>query len=151
MRRLMVTACVLALWITTAQSSSDVDSTRAASNALGSAPLSRGLLLSSYMASDRGDTAAPAYLTFSLNPLTIQPYMPASRFDAAMLGAGTAGTLGMFIGALGNTFGLFDEKTAWMLTGALAAGGALYGGANYEVRARLRPESLSNIPSSDER
>jgi hypothetical protein len=147
----MVTACVLALSITTAQSSSDVDSTRAASNALGPAPLSRGLLLSSYMARDRGDTAAPAYLTLSLNPLTIQPYMPASRFDAAMLGAGTAGTLGMFIGALGNTFGLFDEKTTWMLTGALAAGGALYGGANYEVRATLRPESLSNIPSSDER
>lgn len=147
---MVVTVFAVAAYAAMPQAARDADSTRAASP-LGSAPLSQGLLLSSYMARDRSDVSAPAYLAFSLNPLTIQPYVPASRFDAAMFGAGTAGTLGMFIGALGNTFGLFDEDTTWILTGALAAGGALYGGTNYEVRTTLRPESLSNIPTSDQR
>ena len=145
---MVVIVCALAAGATRAQAA-DVDSTRA-SSPLGSAPLSQGLLLSTYMARDRGDELAPAYLSFSLNPLTIQPYTPASRFEAMMFGAGSAGTMGMFIGALANTFGLFDEETTWILTGALAASGAIYGGARYEVRPQFGIQSLSNVPTSGE-
>jgi hypothetical protein len=132
------------------RAASGADSTRAASSALGPAPLSQGLLLSTYLARDHSDTPAPAYLTFTLNPLTIQPYAPTTRFDAMLFGAGTAGTVGMVIGALGETFGLFDEETTWLITGTLAAGAAAYGGARYEARPRLGTQSLSNIPTSDE-
>lgn len=148
---MVVTVFAVAVCAATPRAAAGADSTRAASDALGSAPLSRGVLLSTYLARDRSGTPAPAYLTFSLNPLTIQPYAPTTRFDAMWVGAGTAGTLGMFIGALGNTFGLFDEETTWMLTGALAAGGALYGGARYDIRPRLGEQRLSNIPTADER
>lgn len=151
MKGSIVTMCVLAACISTARAAADTDSTRAiAGGTLGSAPLSQGLLLSRYYSRD-WKTPAPTCLSLSLNPLTIQPYAPTSRFDAAMLGAGTAGALGMFVGALGNTFGLFDEKTTWLLTGALAAGGAIYGGAKYEIRPTLRPESFSNVPAADPR
>jgi hypothetical protein len=149
MKVAVIAVCILLVGCT-ARTAANADSTGAkSSGALGSAPLSQGLLLSNYYSHVRHDP--PTYLTLSLSPLTIQPYAPVSRFDAALLGAGTGATIGMFVGALGNTFGLFDEKTTWMLTGALAASGALYSGAKYDVRATLRPESGSSIPTGDTR
>jgi hypothetical protein len=42
------------------------------------------------------------------------------------------------VGAIGTTLGWFDEDTSWVVTGSLAAVGALYGGTRYEVAPRLR-------------
>jgi hypothetical protein len=96
---------------------------------------------SSHFLRDGYSAAGTGYLTLSLNPNDMQWYTPPTRLDAALQGAGTAGTLGMFVGAVGNTLGLFDEETTWILTGSLAAAGALYGGAAYEPRPRLRIEA----------
>ncbi len=96
-----------------------------------------GLSLPPHFLRDRYDGPGTGYLTLSLNPADMQWYVPPTRLDATLQGAGTAGTLGMFVGALGNTFGLFDEKTTWIIAGSLAAAGAVYGGATYEPRPRL--------------
>lgn len=140
MRRFLIAWCLLAVLPVSSLAASDTDSTRVAENrraALGPAPLSQGLLLSNYVVRDRSDAIAPALLTVSLNPFAPQGYVPASRFDAMLFGAGTAGTLAMFIGAIGNTVGAFDEDTTWLLTGAAAAAGALYSGARYQIRPGL--------------
>lgn len=150
MRRFTIAWCLLAAL--PASPLADTDSTRVPGNrraALGSAPLSQGLLLSNYVVRDRSDVIAPALLTISLNPFAPPGYTPETRFDAMLLGAGTAGTLAMFIGAIGNTIGAFDEDTTWLLTGAAAAAGALYTGSRYQVRASLGPDDWSPHPPSD--
>ncbi|HXV14371.1 MAG TPA: hypothetical protein VEC56_09220, partial [Candidatus Krumholzibacteria bacterium] len=79
---------------TAAQEPAPADSTRAPASAgsldLGSAPLSQGLLLSKYASRYRADAPAPALLTISLNPFAPQGYVPPTRFDAMLFGAGTA-------------------------------------------------------------
>ena len=56
-----------------------------------------------------------------------------TRLGTMVKGAETAASMALFLGAVGNTFGLFDEKTSWWMMGGAAALGALYGGtAGYE-------------------
>jgi hypothetical protein len=122
------------------------DSTSATQAAKLSAPLSHGLLLSNYLARTRAEVPAPASLTFTISPFTKTEYVPETRFDAMLFGAGAAGTLAMFVGAIGNTIGAFDENTAWIMTGAAAAAGAIYSGSRFKINATLRPEPWS-IPT----
>jgi len=90
-----------------------------------------------HMLRDRVNTPAQGYLSISLNMSEMQWYAPPTRFQSVMNGVGTAGTLGMFVGAVGTTLGWFGEDTTWAMVGAMAAAGALYGNARYEVRPRL--------------
>ncbi len=132
-----------------AAAASDPDSTRVARPSYGVAPLSQGLLLSNYFAKRTVDAGAPAYLTLSLNPFTPPNYAPTSFFEAALFGAGTAGTLAMFVGAIGNTLGAFDEDTTWIMTGAAAAAGALYSTTHFKLNASLGKDEWTPRPPSD--
>jgi hypothetical protein len=148
--RLPIAVCfVLATFLATARAASDADSTRTGQSSFRMAPLSQGLLLSKYSTHDTRDNPTPNALTFSLSPFTTQPYVPQSFFDAALYGAGTAGTLAMFIGAIGNTLGAFDEDTTWIMTGAAAAAGALYSVSHFNVRMSLGPDEWTPRPPSD--
>jgi hypothetical protein len=144
MRDCIVTLFLLAAGVACAHAQAGADSAAARSiprESIGSAPLSQGLLLSQYLSRnprDRFDPPSTGYLTISLNPLAA--YRPATRSEAMLVGAGAAGTLAMFVGALGNTLGAFDEDTAWILTGAAAAAGAIYGGTYYRIQPTLRPD-----------
>ena len=51
-----------------------------------------------------------------------------SRVGCALKGAETGATMGLFIGALGNTTGLWNERSSWFLVGATTALGAILGG-----------------------
>lgn len=63
-------------------------------------------------------------------------------------GAGAGATLGMFMGAVGMTTGLFDEDTGWYITGAAAALGAFLNGTiggdepHERVRYRWRNDTI---------
>ena len=65
-----------------------------------------------------------------------------TRLDLAMEGAGKGATLGLFMGAVANTKGKWDERASWYLVGAATAIGAILGGtvgANEpEKRVRYR-------------
>ncbi len=82
----------------------------------------------------------------SLNTYAFYGFHPyeLSRFDLAMTGAGAAATVGLFIGAVGTTTGLFEEDSAWYLVGAMTAIGAILGGTvganSPEKRLRYRWE-----------
>jgi hypothetical protein len=91
-----------------------------------------------YVLRDRLDAVGQGYLAMSLDITSMHWYAPTTRFEAVLGGAGTAGTLGMFVGAVGTSLGWFDEETSWILTGSMAAVGALYGGARYEDQPKLR-------------
>lgn len=141
---------VLATFLATARAASDADTTRVeGARSLRPSPLSQGLLVSKYAVRDARDTPVPNALTFSLSPFTTQPYVPQSFFDAALYGAGTAGTFAMFLGAIGNTLGAFDEDTTWIMTGAAAAAGALYSVSHFNVRMSLGPDEWTPRPPSD--
>ena len=92
------------------------------------------------------DETRTGYLNLSLSMSALSWYQPPTRFDAVLNGAGSAGTVGMFIGAIGNTLGWFDEETTWWLAGSLATVGAVYAGTRYEPQPGLR---LRWSPSSD--
>ncbi len=96
------------------------------------------LMIPGHFLRDRFETPTTGYLTLSLDPHALQWYTPPTRLDAIAQGAGTAATVGMFLGAIGNTLGLFDEQTTWLLTGSLAAAGAVAGGVRYEPEPSLR-------------
>ena len=129
----LATVCVLAA------APQPPDSTSTIPARPSSAPLSQGLLLSNYLSRQRAEIPAPATLTFTISPFSTTAYVPETRFDAMLFGAGAAGTLAMFVGAIGNTIGAFDENTAWIMTGAAAAAGAIYSGSRFNVNASLRP------------
>ena len=147
MKVFAIIVCMLATAAGAAGAASDADSTRAQS-AL-AAPLSQGLLLSRYPVVESRTAPTPNYLTFSLSPFTVQPYAPTSYFDAMLFGAGAGGTLGMFVGAIGNTLGLFDEQTTWAITGAAAAAGALYSTSRFKIRVGPDDWSTTPRPPSD--
>jgi hypothetical protein len=69
----------------------------------------------------------------------------ATRAELAIEGLGSGMTMGLFLGALGTTAGLFDEESAWWLAGSMAAMGALFGATygaddpNRRLRFRWRP------------
>ncbi|HET6348456.1 MAG TPA: hypothetical protein VFH88_05160 [Candidatus Krumholzibacteria bacterium] len=79
--------------------------------------------------------SSTGYLAVSLRDPQLCP--TPTRFDAILGGAGAATSLGMFIGAVGTSLGWFSEDTSWAITGAMAAVGALYGGARYQVQSGL--------------
>lgn len=150
MRLPIVVWFVLVFGVATARAASDADSTRAGETpSFRAAPLSQGLFMSKYTAHDALDLPTPNALTFSLSPFTTQPYVPVSFFDAMLYGAGSAGTLAMFVGAIGNTLGAFDEDTTWIMTGAAAAAGALYSASHFNVRMSLGPDEWTPRPPSD--
>ncbi len=66
-----------------------------------------------------------------------------SRLDYALHGAGAAANTAMFIGAMANSAGLWDERTSWYIVGAAATLGAVLGGTvavPEEPGARVRFE-----------
>jgi hypothetical protein len=91
-----------------------------------------------YFLRDSLDPTSAGHLNLSLSVSKMAWYAPPTRFDAALSGAGSAATLGMFLGAIGNTLGWFDEETTWWMTGSLATIGAAYAGARYEPRPGVR-------------
>ncbi len=140
-------ACIFVSLAVTARASSDADSTRSTGAFV--SPLSHGLLLSNRTTRDSRDTPTPNALTFSLSPFTIQSYAPESTLDAMLFGAGAGSTFGMFLGAIGNTLGWFDEDTTWIITGAAAAAGAIYSTKHFKVRASLGPDEWTPRPPDD--
>jgi hypothetical protein len=95
------------------------------------APALDGLRTQNYYLRDL-EGVSPGHLNLSLSMSSMQWYAPPTRFEAVMQGAGTAATLGLFLGAVGNTLSWFDEETTWWITGGLAAVGAAYAGATYQ-------------------
>jgi hypothetical protein len=64
-----------------------------------------------------------------------------SQLDLALEGLGTGATMGMFVGALGQTLGLWDEDKTWLLVGAMSALGAAWSASKVDDpswRYRLR-------------
>ena len=51
-----------------------------------------------------------------------------TRMGCALKGAEAGATLGLFVGALGNTTGMWNERNSWFLVGAATALGAILGG-----------------------
>lgn len=70
----------------------------------------------------------------------------ASRLECALYGAGAGASLGMATGAFGMMTGTWDERTAWYITGAMAAFGAVFGGGikaddpGWNLRIRWDPD-----------
>lgn len=94
-------------------------------------PALDGLRTQNYFLRDMSGMS-PGHLNLSLSMSAMQWYTPPTRFDAVMQGAGAAATLGLFLGAVGNTLSWFDEETTWWITGGMAAVGAAYAGATYQ-------------------
>jgi len=130
----LITICLAAVLVIPA--TGRAQSTRADSTIV-PAPLRDAALETGLGLRDRVPSAQTGYLTFSLNPSTTW-YAPPTRFDATLQSAATAATLGMFVGAIGNTLGWFDERTTWIMTGGLAAAGALYGGTTWQQEPTFR-------------
>lgn len=69
----------------------------------------------------------------------------ASRLECALQGASAGMTLGMATGAFGMMTGTWDERSAWYITGAMAAFGAIFGGTvkaddpTWNLRIRWEP------------
>lgn len=72
------------------------------------------------------------YLSLAADPRYGLHRHELSIAEGALKGAQIGTTVGMFIGALGNTFGAWDERTAWLMTGVLAATAGALGGAAVE-------------------
>jgi hypothetical protein len=71
-----------------------------------------------------------------------------SRADLALEGAGTGATMGMLVGALGQTLGLWDEDKTWMMVGAMSALGAAWSASKVDDpswRYRLRWEEQNDL------
>lgn len=87
---------------------------------------------------DGAGIPSAGYLAVTLNTGMNGWYVPPTRFDAILTGAGAATSLGMFLGAVGTTLGWFDEDTSWAITGAMAAAGAIYAGTKYQPQPSLK-------------
>jgi hypothetical protein len=70
------------------------------------------------------DTFLKAYADRFYGPRRIQ----FSRLDYALHGAASGATMGMFAGAMGSAAGMWNDRTAWYLTGATTILGAILGG-----------------------
>jgi hypothetical protein len=77
----------------------------------------------------RADAAVPggAYLTTYTARMYGLEIHKMSTVELALEGAGTAATMGLFVGAVANTLGIWDEDTTWLLVGAMSALGAARG------------------------
>jgi hypothetical protein len=67
----------------------------------------------------------------------LEPY-ELSRMDCMVQGADMGLTMGMCLGAFGSMAGLWEDKNAWYIAGAMAALGALMGGTSWANNPRLR-------------
>lgn len=69
-----------------------------------------------------------------------------SRIDCALQGGEIGATMGLFLGAVGTTTGIWDESSSWYLLGAMTAIGAILGGTigadepQWRVRYQWDPE-----------
>ena len=71
-----------------------------------------------------------------------------SRAEMTLMGAGSAASLGLAAGAMGEMLGAWDEDASWVIGGVMTAFGAIYGGKvkaddrtwNLEVRWDPHPE-----------
>jgi hypothetical protein len=75
-----------------------------------------------------------------------------SAVDLALEGAGTAASLSLFVGAIGNTLGLWEEDKTWLMVGAMSALGAAWGASKVDDpnwRIRLRWEDLDDMSVPD--
>jgi hypothetical protein len=68
-----------------------------------------------------------------------------SRMDLALEGLGMGASMGLFAGALAQSFGAWDEDKTWLLVGAMSALGAVWGAKNADdpgtrIRVRWEPE-----------
>lgn len=61
-----------------------------------------------------------------------------TRLGCAAQGVEMGTTLGMWVGALGNMLGFWDEKTSWYMAGAASAAGALWGSTTGAADPRFR-------------
>jgi hypothetical protein len=92
-----------------------------------------------------GQTGLDGFLaTYPLRFYGMERY-EMSHLEMALEGIGPAMTMGMLLGAVGTTTGMFDEDSAWYLAGGMAALGALMGvrkGAtdpSWRIRYRWTP------------
>jgi hypothetical protein len=82
--------------------------------------------------------------TYPMRLYGMEPY-ELSHVDAALEGIGPAMTMGLLLGAVGTTSGLWDEEGAWYLAGGAAAIGALLGvrkaatDPGWRIRYRWKP------------
>ncbi len=96
----------------------------------------------------RSSATGPAQSSLSLQAARLYGLerFELSTLDCAIYGAGAATTMGMFLGAVGTTLGLFDEQTAWAIIGASVLAGATYGvtvnanDSDYRIRYRWDPD-----------
>ncbi len=105
------------------------------------APAVRDLMLHPHMANRAGAVPLSGVLTTQpLHFIGLESY-ELTRTQTMLNAAGTAGSMGMFVGAVGQLFGM-NEKTIWLMTGAAAAAGAAWGTTagyqdpNYRIRYR---------------
>jgi hypothetical protein len=127
----LLAVVLLSIGLGTPAGSAEPDSTAVRAPSSAGAALLEPPVADRYFLRDRLD-GRTGYLTMNLNLHRMDWYRPPTRLEAALYGAGTAATLGMFVGAVGNTLGWFGEDATWIMTGALATMGAIYSGATYE-------------------
>jgi hypothetical protein len=75
-----------------------------------------------------------------------------SRTELALEGIGTGATMGLFMGAIGQTLGLWDEDKTWMMVGAMSALGAAWGASkvddpSWRYRLRWDEENRLTVPT----
>jgi len=90
------------------------------------------------------DSLSGGYLATGIDRLYGIERYEVSPARVIMEGADLGASLGMFAGALGATFGWWDENTGWYLAGAAAAAGAAWSGTHaddpgWRVRYRWEP------------
>lgn len=77
----------------------------------------------------RDGSQSPSYFSLTAHPLRfygLEQY-ELTPLDCAILGVDEGLRMGLLIGALGTTTGLFDENSAWYIAGAMTALGAFFG------------------------
>lgn len=77
----------------------------------------------------RGGARSVSYFSLTAQPLRfygLERY-ELSSFECALQGLDEGLTMGLFVGALGTSTGLFEENSAWYIAGAMTALGAFLG------------------------
>lgn len=103
------------------------------------------------LATNHDSTTAPDLLRMELiapsgSPSPIRGLLHPTPFElnhmeSTLKGVRAGATAAMFLGALSNTYGWWDEKDNWWLVGGAAAMGALYGGTLGHGSASWRIET----------
>jgi hypothetical protein len=71
-----------------------------------------------------------------------------SQTELALEGLGTGATMGLFMGAIGQSLGLWDEDKTWLMVGAMSALGAAWGASKVDDpswRYRLRWDEQNSL------